>query len=652
MSGRSIQALAAVCLCIAIPAAGVAQTQPVIITFDDINNVPLNLEKVQMFTSKNVEFRGGALWRNSNGESWYRGFGRNAIDMTFPAGATDISFQVSGYGRSIRAETLPLEVRDGNVGTGKLIAVVPIHPLDTPLYPPNHTIEVAEAGTGRITIFTAKGSAGFPPSDTNQIVIDNVRYTPFSAGDQVPPAPIFASKRPDARDDTRVIVDHGPQLDTRCSFHGSLTIDIPVRRVVGAVDALGRLLDAPHLIRNGHLSKTARISVMAYDIDPKEIDEVYFNGQKIGTLQGAHGQWTKNTFSVPIDSVRFGRNANGVNAEAANTLRIDIDTARRPSEPWCTAIDWVQLDFAATAPIFLVHGTNVGPSTWEGGFVDHLDSLGIPYSNKIKLEANGSIENNGEELRDALRRLMHAFGAKKCHLVAHSKGGNDSREYLTKHMPTESEIEVLSLYTLGTPFQGTVLSDITALSRDTPGSRSSNLAIALLIDLDFWFIPTPCCEALDENRTGFMSNYNASHPFVAPVRFYNFGADADVDDDGKISEAERLTTFVDIVLPNSWVVILANAMHDILGTVRRVRQVDHPIRDSTGYVVATVPMIEVVAANSNFVENDLVVTVPSSQHPSATFLGTIGANHSTLKSSDVAQGILSRIAADFPIKEP
>jgi hypothetical protein len=255
-------------------------------------------------------------------------------------------------------------------------------------------------------------------------------------------------------------------------------------------------------------------------------------------------------------------------------------------------------------------------------------------------------------LRDELRRHMNAFGAKKCHLVAHSKGGNDSREYLMRHMPTEPDVKVLSLFTLSTPFHGTVLSDIIALARGNPASGSTNSSIAQLIGMDYAFLPTPCCEALRDNQTGLMGIYNRKNLFTARVSFYNFAADADSDDDGKISDAERLPTAADILLPNSLLVSVANAMHEILGTTRTVKLVDYPITDSSGYVVATIRMIEALDIHSSFVENDLVVSVPSSQHPKATSLGTISANHSTLKSAAVASGILSRIAADFPIKEP
>ncbi|HUO83758.1 MAG TPA: hypothetical protein VM534_01470, partial [Thermoanaerobaculia bacterium] len=211
----------------------------------------------------------------------------------------------------------------------------------------------------------------------------------------------------------------------------------------------------------------------------------------------------------------------------------------------------MQLDFDATAPIFLVHGTNGGPSTWEHGVVEYLDTLGIPYSNEIQLEKNGSIELNGELLAKRLRELARAFGARKCHLVAHSKGGNDSREYLTKHDPKQSDLKVLSLYTLSTPFHGTVFSDIIWLARTTPGRGSSNPYISELIARDYSFLNTPCCQALRQNQTASMQAYNRLNPFTATLKFYNFAADADLNDDGLISKDERTPLFPDILFGNA-----------------------------------------------------------------------------------------------------
>jgi hypothetical protein len=51
-----------------------------------------------------------------------------------------------------------------------------------------------------------------------------------------------------------------------------------------------------------------------------------------------------------------------------------------------------------------------------------------------------------------------------------------------------------------------------------------------------------------------------------------------------------------------------------------------------------------------FQVNDLVVTANSAFAPGGTYIGTLQANHSSMKSMNTAQAILDRIKADFPVR--
>ena len=53
---------------------------------------------------------------------------------------------------------------------------------------------------------------------------------------------------------------------------------------------------------------------------------------------------------------------------------------------------------------------------------------------------------------------------------AHSKGASDARYYLNRWYRHGKPFKILSLYSLGTPSQGTILSDI-AVAADAPGER-------------------------------------------------------------------------------------------------------------------------------------------------------------------------------------
>ena len=66
----------------------------------------------------------------------------------------------------------------------------------------------------------------------------------------------------------------------------------------------------------------------------------------------------------------------------------------------------------------------------------------------------GSIEGNAEQLRDFICEIMAAEGAKKVNIIAHSKGGLDSR-YMIDHLGMAKH--VASLTFLSTPHKGSKL---------------------------------------------------------------------------------------------------------------------------------------------------------------------------------------------------
>lgn len=462
---------------------------------------------------------------------------------------------------------------------------------------------------------------------------------------------------PQPATDTLVVSDNGTGLDTGCTFRngGPLLIDINVKRVVGTVDANGQLLDAGALKSGGFLSNTAKITFPAFDIDqPAEVDHVYFNGHFLGTVQGADSQWVLNTFTVPIEWVKFGRAAAGFNMEGLNKLEIRIDQASGSAENWCMSVDWVQLQFDAIAPIFMVHGIAAQSSTWFGmpnPIPDYYASLGIPHSHNINLDPNGSPQLNGFLLSQRLNQLANEFGTKRCHLIVHSKGGNDSREYLAKYN-NPTQLKILSLHTLSTSFKGSVLAEIIHMARTNPTATSSDPVLQQIVEddlpmLDGFTYKVPCCAALESLRPLDMAAFNLATPFPPSMKFYNYGADADLNDDGNIASSENQ------VYPTVlWVgggTSMANAAYKTLDSIMRVKLVSQPVLDGTGYPVATILKIEPDVTLSPLGSNDLAVTTWSAQHPNGVYLGQIDANHTTMKSKIIGQGIISRIKADFPV---
>ena len=60
--------------------------------------------------------------------------------------------------------------------------------------------------------------------------------------------------------------------------------------------------------------------------------------------------------------------------------------------------------------------------------------------------------------------------------------------------------------------------------------------------------------------------------------------------------------------------------------------------------------IQVASTNNPFKVNDLVVAVTSAMSPGGVFLGQRAANHSSMKSTDLASTILQHILSDYPIR--
>jgi len=148
------------------------------------------------------------------------------------------------------------------------------------------------------------------------------------------------------------LTDASGGLDTGCTFNTSplnpLTIDIPIDRFVGDVDANGFLVNPAAAITAGLIPASVDIVLPAFDVDydgspPPERDLVTFNGQSLGYLTGANNVWKLNTFRVDIRKLKFpARPAAGASPAAVmNRLQISIDTLG--VNRWCTQIDWVAI---------------------------------------------------------------------------------------------------------------------------------------------------------------------------------------------------------------------------------------------------------------------------------------------------------------------
>ena len=148
------------------------------------------------------------------------------------------------------------------------------------------------------------------------------------------------------------------------------------------------------------------------------------------------------------------------------------------SQPVARLQDTVQLQEPPPLPrpVLLVHGYNSGPGAWQGlrtwltraeqnrdGGVIGPDTVEIdPRARVFSMQFSrpyNPVSINAVELRQAIDHIATATGSETVDIVAHSKGGLDTRSYLD-----EGDEKVEKVVMVGTP---------------NHGSRLANLSLAL-----------------------------------------------------------------------------------------------------------------------------------------------------------------------------
>lgn len=431
-------------------------------------------------------------------------------------------------------------------------------------------------------------------------------------------------------DDTLFVVDDGPDLDTACTFRrgGPLVIHLPIRRFVGETNPNGTLKDPGVLANLGVISRTAHLRMPVYDVDSDgnpndpsvspEVDRVMFNGKYAGDLSGVTDEWKENEFTIQMEWIKFPVRGG---PPADNVIEIYIDQANSVEEQWCTAVDWAKLEFQAVAPVFLVHGLFAQSGTWVPAFTQFLTDQRIPHSADINLNPVGSIRWNGYLLGLRLQALADEFGAKKCHIVAHSKGGLDTRAYLNSLYDPE-RLKVLTVHTLSTPHLGTPVADVGAILAVVLGRGTSVLKLVQAL-----------APALLDLTTFKVALFNLFNPGVPPgTAFYSYGADADLNHNRFISvdEAQELP-------PNATVAsVWGTITYNFIGHGERAIVISLP-PDEWGENTFSGIDLELTP----FVPNDTLVSNRSAEF--GCYIRTIAANHSTIKSKGMALEILEHI---------
>lgn len=107
-------------------------------------------------------------------------------------------------------------------------------------------------------------------------------------------------------------------------------------------------------------------------------------------------------------------------------------------------------------PIVLVHGIVIKDIFFIKSFgqIDRMLRIQGFDVYKSKIDGFGSIENNAAKLKEEIENILKEKNVEKVNIIAHSKGGLDSK-YLIQNLGMEDK--VASLTTLCTPHKGTPL---------------------------------------------------------------------------------------------------------------------------------------------------------------------------------------------------
>ena len=187
-----------------------------------------------------------------------------------------------------------------------------------------------------------------------------------------------------------------------------------------------------------------------------EIDRVFFNGREVGKLTGKDNLWLLNTFEIPCEEINFPESPGSI---GVNELEIIIDSANSEKR-WYLELYSMALQIYAPRPIFLVHGwTPNGPTALDFMHEVIRNSWGIPCE-MGSAPMDNSPETNGGLLADQLAGHANSYHVRMFNIIAHSKGGLDSR-VLIDTAGNASE-HVKELHQVATPNAGSYLANILA----------------------------------------------------------------------------------------------------------------------------------------------------------------------------------------------
>jgi pimeloyl-ACP methyl ester carboxylesterase len=395
--------------------------------------------------------------------------------------------------------------------------------------------------------------------------------------------------------------------------------------------------------------------------------------------------------NVPVADVNFAiRNPGGTPTPGINTIVIVSNPQQVHSSCECNdGVPAVSLEVTAMHPIVLVHGWNSGPWAWgpdtpdpngpcgagqlssDHGrtFINTLVAVGAPFSCEIWIGRQASTDQGARVLLSGGRsneatsisvaKAAAEFGSRFAHIVAHSKGGLFTREFLDENAQQDpsTQVGIVSATTIDSPHSGSVLSDVVvAYNRgvhDVLGLGRIGYFFGSI------FNSTQLENAFgagnDDMTVAKVAEFNAQHPIPPPQyqlsnsssspvltilnpAYWSTSGDADLDHSGFLSEDEAA--------PSLWLEALFR--WNRLRTVSRITVT----ADAEGKKHA-------VPSPSAPQANDTAVTVQSARYnpfglgfneiaPGAGSAGPHLANHSTVLCSEIGAVPAYCVPSSYP----
>lgn len=529
-----------------------------------------------------------------------------------------------------------------------------------------------------------------------------------------------------------IIRNSGPMV----TGNGDLRLGFEVNRVIAKHEVLPTHTDlgelkpsvVTYMTQAHQLSSTVKFKLFLHFDSTNVLDRgklfniqvVSFNGVGITkTYTGQIGAWRRIEvgLEIPISLLRSGRYQGWDNGQPIPpvaglnelVLRTDMEDHMEidpATGTYGTASGDIHgyLGFGAIAPLIFIHGTNADQTSWEPAFwtsssednvvgylKDSNNSIYFPWEYRISLSmvgtvdsdndyGNGSIDDDASELAIKIPLVLKAFGAQACHLIGHSKGGMSIRQLAfnynnnNNYINFDKTIKLLSLWNIGTPNKGTILSDIVYQSINIPywfrnwvimdavnwsgmSTVLKNSAMAA-----HWTSSIPKGRALADQQTSRMVFRDINIGKNPMNDLYYVAGDADwcidgnppqVGGDYKISftEGKELLNPGEEYLPGSTLAVVwltATSMYRTLGHTRAVDITYNRIFNDVFIQMHPV-------GNEQFIGNDMVTTVTNAQPYGGesvrterppdvrTNLKYERGNHSSIKNGALVRAILNKI---------